>query len=623
MSAATVSKPSKKAVVELLMSKQPDIKKNVSSRSGANVRRDVTYSVYNCPKGTGCKYEGRVLFEKGSGYTNPYRHLRTCLSAGDEKHLLIVYRDALADLQGRASVANRIAFQITAIAANERQKAMHAYLRLVTLNNYPMSHVQNEELRAFSKFDEQIGKNEFKNTMLYLVELVEKSIKYEMQSTRGAVMYDGWTEGGVHYLGIYAVYVRKVDVMRRGVNHQGEEVAITLLSVSPMAKSDQRVQDDDASEQVSEATSFDAVTHIRHFEDVFSVFDLNLHEWTVCIIGDNASVNRLVSELLGKPFIGCASHKLNLEVQRMIRKDKALSDLIDSIHATMSSCHRKLRDRAMLRNLTSLAPVLHNKTRWSSKYIMIKRFNEIRDSIIEVANTEGATVAVERSPIFYRKSKRYEKQLQVIDQCTLELQKRGSTVSDCRFSLDVLMQSIDSYKQDASSPLYNCRLERHYIDVYSLRTTDVDFENGVTRIQRGEADQMTDSEREACKTLLQPSAASATHEDCTTSPEGQELSIASMVRERKRRRLLQREKYVNCNFILGSVAEVERLWSIAKNVRSSSRKSLTPLLFESILFLKVNKEYWNLEVVIQAMNVERSARVNARLQQEQNQIALQ
>ncbi len=48
----------------------------------------------------------------------------------------------------------------------------------------------------------------------------------------------------------------------------------------------------------------------------------------------------------------------------------------------------------MLRNLTHLTPVLHNATRWSSKFHILKRFNEIRDELLQVADTEGATVPI-------------------------------------------------------------------------------------------------------------------------------------------------------------------------------------------------------------------------------------
>lgn len=44
-------------------------------------------------------------------------------------------------------------------------------------------------------------------------------------------------------------------------------------------------------------------------------------------MADNCPVNIKVAELLGIPHIGCKSHKLHLEVKRMITKDVVLSEL--------------------------------------------------------------------------------------------------------------------------------------------------------------------------------------------------------------------------------------------------------------------------------------------------------
>jgi hypothetical protein len=59
--------------------------------------------------------------------------------------------------------------------------------------------------------------------------------------------------------------------------------------------------------------------------------------------------------------------------------------------------------------------------------------------------------------------------------------------------------------------------------------------------------------------------------------------------------------YVNCNFIFGSAAKVERLWSMGKQILRYDRSSMTPLVFETMLFLKVNRHYWDQAMVIEAM----------------------
>lgn len=59
--------------------------------------------------------------------------------------------------------------------------------------------------------------------------------------------------------------------------------------------------------------------------------------------------------------------------------------------------------------------------------------------------------------------------------------------------------------------------------------------------------------------------------------------------------------YIGCGFVLGSVAEVDRLLSIAGNVLRDNRLSMSPLIFESLIFLGINRGYWNQDLVSLSM----------------------
>ena len=73
---------------------------------------------------------------------------------------------------------------------------------------------------------------------------------------------------------------------------------------------------------------------------------------------------------------------------------------------------------------------------------------------------------------------------------------------------------------------------------------------------------------------------------------------------------------MNCDFILGSAAEVERLWSIATNVLTDERKNTSPLMLEALLFLRVNERLWDASTVKQAMHMARNDRIEKKLQEE-------
>ncbi len=71
---------------------------------------------------------------------------------------------------------------------------------------------------------------------------------------------------------------------------------------------------------------------------------------------------------------------------------------------------------------------------------------------------------------------------------------------------------------------------------------------------------MTDAENSACENLRVPSTTMCNEVSHAA------MSVVERIALRKRRRLDESHKYVNCDFILGSAAEVQRLWSVAKNM---------------------------------------------------------
>ncbi len=69
--------------------------------------------------------------------------------------------------------------------------------------------------------------------------------------------------------------------------------------------------------------------------------------------------------------------------------------------------------------------------------------------------------------------------------------------------------------------------------------------------------------------------------------------------------------YIDCNFILGSVAEVERVFSFAKYVLSDNRRCMTPQPFQALMFLKINSRFWDAALVEEAIGEARKERASA------------
>ena len=66
---------------------------------------------------------------------------------------------------------------------------------------------------SFSRFDVCFREETVKRVIQGLTELVENEISKLLSQIKCAVMYDGWTRNGKHYVGIFGSFMKKVSVM--------------------------------------------------------------------------------------------------------------------------------------------------------------------------------------------------------------------------------------------------------------------------------------------------------------------------------------------------------------------------------------------------------------------------
>ena len=110
---------------------------------------------------------------------------------------------------------------------------------------------------------------------------------------------------------------------------------------------------------------------------------------------------------------------------------------------------------------------------------------------------------------------------------------------------------------------------------------------------------MTQQEEEACVSLLMNDTDASVAENVSDS-----FQYRTSKREKRKASELEgtgvRSKYHNLDYIGGSSAEVERLWSEAKFVLNAHRAKISPIVFEALMFIKFNQQYWDIFTVQRA-----------------------
>ena len=134
-----------------------------------------------------------------------------------------------------------------------------------------------------------------------------------------------------------------------------------------------------------------------------------------------------------------------------------------------------------------------------------------------------------------------------------------------------------------------------YLGDTAIIVCSPDFENELVKLMNGRNASMTADEKTATEML---------------KIEGSESSDTDRIEEKlgyfdtcKRRKVSTAKKesiYIDCSFIVATSNTVERLFSTCKHVLTDSRKSMSPIIFEAIIFLKVNKIFWNVKMIASA-----------------------
>ncbi|RLN11165.1 hypothetical protein BBJ28_00007144 [Nothophytophthora sp. Chile5] len=437
-------------------------------------------------------------------------------------------------------------------ACSEKAKTVFGWLDWIVEGELPLNFYENRLARKYGRLD-PIAKATLKKYLATLTDLVEGEISRKIPS-KYALIFDGWSVNSDHFVAVFVSYSKE----GRATKH--------LLSFAPLP----------------DETNQSALNHkdfiIRTLE--YLRFDPC---GEVCLVGDNCSTNVATARLLGVPLLGCASHRLNLAAERVLKKYETELDLIAGVMRKLSTTN----PAGHLRKLTPLKPIRRNDSRWSSAFDMVDRFLDIAGFARTVMRQIKDPVVMPSAAQVTRLKAIRQHELSILQSVSMALQQEGTTVADVRDIFDDVVAELPE--------------TAHHLGPAATIIKHAAFENAVTKIQRGRGGQLTAAELGAAQNLV---------EDNEGEEGGVETdsSISFAERALKRRRLAEQKerRFIDISFLEPTSNLAERLFSTAKRLFNDKIKSMLPQTLEQLLFLRANRDMWGLaEVATVADQIDR------------------
>jgi len=472
----------------------------------------------------------------------------------------------------------------TFLISNEKERRAHQIMEWMVRRNMPLSEVENPLTRGILA-PEAFSAKSMKKWILGTAKLTEASIAKVLEAAGFiTLLMDGWTSDGTstHYIAMFAGFINQQD--------EYEEV---LLGMQPMLDEEELGAD----------------AHIDLFESTLKLYGLNKDN-VMCFIADNCATNRAIARKWGIPMVGCASHRFNLAVQHWIKEQfqvdgrghkTYLSEALDKLAILMGkACN--LKAAAQLRELTfdahgrEYAAKKDNATRWTSVMVMVDRYLKIRDQLKVVDALDDYQLTKAEHKIVQEIAK---PNFVILFQLTKNLQFATQDLLFVREEFDLILADED----------FQC-MEKYLAPDADIVACPA-FESGLVKIMRG--DTLSFAETHACRFLMKKKE-SVPEEDGTAEEEGdvEELSTLEKLERHRKRHKSQHHScssigtsntaYIDVFKLISPTSNTcERLFSEAKYILVPHRRGMSPITFESLIYLKKNLKYWDVNTVAKAM----------------------
>lgn len=190
---------------------------------------------------------------------------------------------------------------------------------------------------------------------------------------------------------------------------------------------------------------------------------------------------------------------------------------------------------------------------------MLTQFVRIRNEVLKESLDDHGSIPIDRGAQFFNKVKKRSVMLPKINLVTKIFLTRHRTFSVCRGHIDILLESISRASNRSDARLFHCTLGDEYLRIGSHISTNPAFETGVVQTEQKKAKSLSQQEKRAVKDQLWECSGEIPDDDQETK-----FSIKEMLH--KKRKTDVTENYISSDFILGSTADVEWVWSTAKSI---------------------------------------------------------
>lgn len=408
------------------------------------------------------------------------------------------------------------------------------------------SFVERESIRKYLKV-ESVSVDTFMKYLHKLTLLVERKFS-SMLPEQFALVYDGWSLHGTHYLCIFATYP--------STNKYGFQRL--FLAFSPF----------------EDETKLTAEEHENFVHYILENYGKGWDN-VVCLMADNCSTNQAFANRVQKRMVGCHSHRFNIALQDLL---KPYTGVVDKINNLMQKLKFSI-PAAKLRKYTPLVAKTKNSTRWSSTYEMIDRYRKIMPFLkkLDIENFDA---------LLLLKKENEEVDELFIKLCDLQsvtkiLQCDNTTLSEARVLFDAVIED---------HPTISSRLGSDASIVHSPV-----FESAIRKLQHSVHGTLTEDEKESVD-MLRISNENEIQVSVRTKMNYAERAIKKMCTT------TCNDKFMDTRFILATSNICERFFSKAGYAVNERRLSIKPSNLEEQMFLHVNKEVWGLMEVQAIIN---------------------